>query len=97
MDGLTVAQTEYDRELKARRDAEAEATRLRAAADAAVLDQFAREMELRRTEVSRVRAFGPKAVFVPTEGLGAQMGSSMAAGMAAGFGAAQAAEPKVRA
>ena len=29
MDGLTVAQTEYDRELKARRDAEAEVTRLR--------------------------------------------------------------------
>ncbi|KAL6305221.1 hypothetical protein BKA93DRAFT_237913 [Sparassis latifolia] len=29
IDGLTVAQTEYDRELKARRDAEAEVTRLR--------------------------------------------------------------------
>ena len=29
MDGLTVAQTEYDRELKARRDAEAEVSRLR--------------------------------------------------------------------
>ncbi|CCM05062.1 uncharacterized protein FIBRA_07268 [Fibroporia radiculosa] len=29
MDGLTVAQVEYDRELKARRDAEAEVTRLR--------------------------------------------------------------------
>jgi Rho-type GTPase-activating protein 1/2 len=29
MDGLTVAQTEYDAELKARRDAEAEVTRLR--------------------------------------------------------------------
>lgn len=29
MDGLTVAQTEYDRELKARREAEAEVTRLR--------------------------------------------------------------------
>lgn len=29
MEGLTVAQTEYDRELKARRDAEAEVTRLR--------------------------------------------------------------------
>ncbi|KZT66363.1 RhoGAP-domain-containing protein [Daedalea quercina L-15889] len=29
MDGLTVAQTEYDRELKARRDAEAEVTQLR--------------------------------------------------------------------
>jgi hypothetical protein len=29
IDGLSVAQTEYDRELKARRDAEAEVTRLR--------------------------------------------------------------------
>jgi Rho-type GTPase-activating protein 1/2 len=29
IDGLTVAQTEYDKELKARRDAEAEVTRLR--------------------------------------------------------------------
>ncbi len=29
MDGITVAQTEYDREFKARRDAEAEVTRLR--------------------------------------------------------------------
>lgn len=29
IEGLTVAQTEYDRELKARRDAEAEVTRLR--------------------------------------------------------------------
>ena len=29
IDGMTVAQVEYDRELKARRDAEAEVTRLR--------------------------------------------------------------------
>lgn len=29
MDGMTVAQTEYDRELQARRDAEAEITRLK--------------------------------------------------------------------
>jgi hypothetical protein len=29
IEGLTVAQTEYDKELKARRDAEAEVTRLR--------------------------------------------------------------------
>ena len=68
-------------------EAEAEAIRLRAAADAAVVDHFAREMELRRTEVSRVQAFGDKAVFVPTDGLGAQMGSAMAVGMAAGIGA----------
>lgn len=83
-------QIEAEAQAKATRlaaEAEAEAIRMRAAADAGVVDQFAREMELRRTEVTRVRAFGPKAVFVPTDGLGAQMGSAMAAGMAAGLGA----------
>ncbi|EJF56795.1 hypothetical protein BD309DRAFT_926774 [Dichomitus squalens] len=68
-------------------EAEAEAIRLRAVADAAVIDHFAREMELRRTEVRRVSAFGDKAVFVPTEGLGSMLGSSMALGLAAGLGA----------
>ncbi|CCM02166.1 uncharacterized protein FIBRA_04244 [Fibroporia radiculosa] len=68
-------------------EAEAEAIRIRAAADAQVRDEFAREMELRRVEVSRVKAFGNKTVFVPTEGVGAQMGSMMATGMAAGLGA----------
>ncbi|KAI0641361.1 band 7 domain-containing protein [Trametes meyenii] len=83
-------QIEAEAQAKATRlaaEAEAEAVRLRAAADAAVIDQFAREMELRRTEVSRVRAFGSKTVFVPTDGLGSQLGGSMAAGMAAGLGA----------
>ncbi|KZT04534.1 band 7 domain-containing protein [Laetiporus sulphureus 93-53] len=68
-------------------EAEAEAVRIRAAADAEVRDQFAREMELRRVEVARVQAFGANTVFVPTEGIGAQMGANMAAGMAAGMGA----------
>ncbi|EMD35680.1 hypothetical protein CERSUDRAFT_85643 [Gelatoporia subvermispora B] len=67
--------------------AEAEAVRIKAAADAEVTDAFAREMELRRVDVSRVRAFGNKTVFVPTEGVGAQMGGIMAAGMAASMGA----------
>ncbi|KAL6302736.1 band 7 domain-containing protein [Sparassis latifolia] len=69
-------------------EAEAEAVRLRARADAAVLDEFAREMEMRRVEVARVGAFGERAVFVPTDGLGAQLGGVMATGMAAGLGAA---------
>lgn len=55
-------------------------------ADAEVLDQFAREMEMRRVEVARVQAFGDKTVFVPTEGLGGQMGDTMARTLAAGFG-----------
>jgi len=67
--------------------AEAEAVRIKAEADARVIDQFAREMELRRLEVSRVRAFGSKTVFVPSEGPGAHMGSAMAMAMAAGLGA----------
>ncbi|KAI0692907.1 band 7 domain-containing protein [Cytidiella melzeri] len=67
-------------------EAEAEAVRIKAAAHAQVADQFAREMELRRMEVARVQAFGPKTVFVPTEGLGGQMGDTMARGLAAGFG-----------
>lgn len=68
-------------------EADAEAIRVRANADSSVLDQFAREMELRRVDVSRVRAFGSRTVFVPTEGIGAQVGNAMAVGMAAGMGA----------
>lgn len=68
-------------------EAEAQAIRVKAQADADVIDQFAREMQLRRIEVSRVRAFGSKTVFVPTESAGAQMGNAMAMGMAAGLGA----------
>ena len=68
-------------------EAEAEAIKVRAAADASVLDQFAREMELRRVDVTRVKAFGSRTVFVPTEGIGAQVGNDMAVGMAAGMGA----------
>jgi hypothetical protein len=68
-------------------EADAEAIRIKADADGKVVDQFAREMELRRMEVTRVRAYGSKTVFVPTEGPGGQMGQAMAIGMAAGMGA----------
>ncbi|GLB35293.1 putative prohibitin homologues [Lyophyllum shimeji] len=68
-------------------EAEAEAIRIKAQADAEVIDQFAREMEMRRTEVARVKAYGARTVFVPAEGPGAQMGNAMAIGMAAGMGA----------
>lgn len=68
-------------------EADAEAIRIKAEADTKVMDQFAREMELRRMEVARVKAFGSRTVFVPTEGIGAQMGTSMITGMAAGMGA----------
>ncbi|KAM5543521.1 hypothetical protein V8D89_002772 [Ganoderma adspersum] len=83
-------QIEAEAQAKATRiaaEAEAEAIRVRAAADAAVEDQFAREMELRRTEVRRVSAFGDKTIFVPTDGLGSQLGGAMATGFAAGLGA----------
>jgi len=68
-------------------EAEAEAVRIKAEADAKVVDQFAREMEFKRMEVTRVKAYGSKTVFVPAEGPGAQMGNAMAIGMAAGMGA----------
>ncbi|KAJ4468172.1 signal transducer [Lentinula aciculospora] len=53
IDGITVAQTEYDRELKARRDAEAEVTRLRVllsgqAARLTALTGDSRRQELRQ-------------------------------------------------
>lgn len=83
-------QIEAEAQAKATRlaaEAEAEAVRVKAAADAGVLDQFAREMELRRMDVARVKAFGPRTVFVPTDGVGAQMGGAMATGMAAAMGA----------
>ncbi|KAI0719659.1 hypothetical protein C8Q72DRAFT_786557 [Fomitopsis betulina] len=66
--------------------AEADAIRVRAIADTDVRDQFAREMEMRRVEVSRVQAFGANTVFVPTEGIGAQMGGALATGLAASMG-----------
>jgi len=74
-------------------EAAAGATRIKAQADAQVLDQFAREMELRRLEVDRIKAYGSKTVFVPSDGTGAQMGNAMAVGMAASLGA-QAAQRK---
>jgi len=73
--------------------AEADAVRLKALADAEVHDVFAREMQLRRMDVQRVKAFGNRTVFVPTRtgGDGASedggMGQAMAVGLAAGMGA----------
>ncbi|RDB24167.1 hypothetical protein Hypma_008846 [Hypsizygus marmoreus] len=68
-------------------EADAQAIQTKANADAKVVDQFAREMELRRMEVTKVRAYGAKTIFVPADGPGAQMGNAMAIGMAAGLGA----------
>jgi regulator of protease activity HflC (stomatin/prohibitin superfamily) len=67
-------------------EADAEAIRVKAEADAQVLDQFAREMELRRMEVQKVRAYGARTVFVP-ESQAAAVSSAMAVGLAAGVGA----------
>jgi len=49
--GLTVAQTEYDRELKARRDAEAEVTRLRVLLSGQVARLTAMSGDARREEL----------------------------------------------
>ncbi|RDB16810.1 putative Rho-type GTPase-activating protein 3 [Hypsizygus marmoreus] len=51
IEGLTVAQTEYDRELKARRDAEAEVTRLRVLLSGQVARLTAMSGDSRRTEL----------------------------------------------
>jgi regulator of protease activity HflC (stomatin/prohibitin superfamily) len=67
-------------------EAEAEAVRIKAAADGDVVDQFAREMGMKRVEVSRVQAFGNRTIFVPSDGPGNQMGTAMAMGMAAAMG-----------
>ena len=67
-------------------EAEAEAIRIKAAADGDVVDQFAREMEMKRVEVLRIQAFGDRTVFVPSDGPRNQMGTAMAMGMAAAMG-----------
>jgi len=67
--------------------AEAESIRIKAKADAEVVDSFAREMELRRVEVAKIHAYGSKTVFVPSDGPGAQLGNALAVGMAASMGA----------
>lgn len=68
-------------------EADAQAIRIKSEADAEVTNEYAREMGLRRVEITRVKAYGSKTIFVPTEGPGGQMGSAMALGMAAGMGA----------
>jgi hypothetical protein len=45
--------------------AEADAIRLRTEADVSVQDTFAREMQYRRMDVSKVSAYGSKTIFVP--------------------------------
>lgn len=68
-------------------NAEADAIMTKAQADSQVVDMFAREMQLRRVEVAKVKAYGSKTIFVPSDGPGAQMGNAMAVGLAAGMGA----------
>ena len=69
--------------------ADADAIRIKALADADVVDQFAREMEMRRIDVQRVAAYGDRTVFVPTgNGAGADVSGSIAGNV---LGAASAA------
>ncbi|KAG9316074.1 hypothetical protein JVU11DRAFT_3744 [Chiua virens] len=62
-------------------EAEAHAIRIKAAADADVVDQFAREIGMRRVEVSRVQACTNRTTFVPSDGPGSQMGGTMVMSM----------------
>ncbi|GAA5863575.1 hypothetical protein JCM8547_007289 [Rhodosporidiobolus lusitaniae] len=66
--------------------ARANAVKIEAEADANVTDPQARLTQMARIEVSRVRAYGDKTVFVPDTALGGSVvaGHALAAGMAAG-------------
>jgi len=69
--------------------ADADAIRSRAQADQGVGDAFAREMSMRRVEVSKVQAFGNRAIFVPTEtgtGNSSGVGNALALGMGMAHG-----------
>jgi regulator of protease activity HflC (stomatin/prohibitin superfamily) len=68
--------------------AEADAIGSRSQADQGVQDAFAREMSMRRVEVSRVQAFGNRAVFVPTDS-GSGNTSGVGGALALGMGMAQ--------
>ncbi|KAH7343770.1 hypothetical protein B0J17DRAFT_643884 [Rhizoctonia solani] len=86
--------------IKLQAQAEAEAVAARSNADSRVEDTFAREMEVRRVDVERVKAFGPRAVFVPCEtgGVsGGSMNNALVTGMAMRLGhdeAAASASPR---
>jgi regulator of protease activity HflC (stomatin/prohibitin superfamily) len=67
-------------------EAEAEAIRIRAEADGKVIDQFAREMEMRRVDVSKIRAYGNKTIFASTETAAVSLSNTMALGLAASMG-----------
>ncbi|EUC57798.1 band 7 domain protein [Rhizoctonia solani AG-3 Rhs1AP] len=70
--------------IKLQAQAEADAVAARSNADSRVDDAFAREMEVRRVDVERVKAFGPRAVFVPCE-TGGVSGNSMSNALVTGM------------
>ncbi|KAG8738674.1 hypothetical protein FRC12_016660 [Ceratobasidium sp. 428] len=89
-EALTIAAEARAAATKLQAQAEAEAVSARATADSKVDDSFAQEMEVRRVDVERVRAFGSRAVFVPCEtgGVsgGGPVGSALMTGMAMRLG-----------
>jgi len=87
-EGLRIAAEAQAAATRMAAQAEADAIRSRAEADRAVEDAFAREMSMRRVEVSKVHAFGNRAVFVPTEA-GSGNASGIGGALALGMGMAQ--------
>ncbi|QRV72798.1 SPFH domain / Band 7 family [Ceratobasidium sp. AG-Ba] len=89
-EALTIAAEAKASATKMQALAEAEAVSSRANADSSVNDNFAREMEVRRVDVERVRAFGSRAVFVPCEtggvSNGGPVGNALMTGMAMRIG-----------
>lgn len=66
--------------------ADADAIRLRAEADAQVQDRFAQEMGLRRVDIERVKGYGNKTIFVPTNE-GGRVSDAMFFGLGTSIGA----------
>ncbi|KAF8607819.1 hypothetical protein BDV93DRAFT_487714 [Ceratobasidium sp. AG-I] len=91
-EALTIAAEAQAAATKLQAQAEAEAVSSRANADSSVDNVFAREMEVRRVDVERVKAFGSRAVFVPCEtgGVGnaggGAVGNALMTGMAMRMG-----------
>ncbi|KAG8695461.1 hypothetical protein FRC08_007824 [Ceratobasidium sp. 394] len=89
-EALTIAAEARAAATKLQAQADAEAVSSRANADSSVGDSFAREMEVRRVDVERVRAFGSRAVFVPCEtggvSSGGSVGNALMTGMAMRLG-----------
>lgn len=68
-ESLTIEAEAEATAIKLRAEAHAEATKTQARVDAAIEDEFARELAQGRLEIERTRAYGDKTVFAPMDAL----------------------------